>query len=310
MQTKYFLFLILPVILFGCQNNISGGNLSTEAVVFRTETPTFVVATPTTSEHSSEWDLWSNSPHADTYADQSSNTYCAKCHSPSNWNVDSSAEKAITVSKGEWQDIPCETCHETNGEEVSSSVAWWEQTTGHYQTVTSSDELCNKCHSDTEPHNNQITLENSIHSGFGCVSCHDPHSATASCSSCHADIRPESSIPPATPSGGVHPNNGAFCGGANCHPAATQAALSNFSIHGAVHASVSCVACHDASGMDVGPSEALGTWVTFKAMEADGTKTLEPQASHIIQASVDCNRCHFPENPWQLPLVTGNEFGK
>jgi hypothetical protein len=150
----------------------------------------------------------------------------------------------------------------------------------------------------------------SAHVNLECVACHEPHGVKASCSNsgCHAAIRPESSLPPATPTGGQHPNNTAFCGGANCHPAATQAAASDDSIHGAVHASVSCIACHDASGMPVGPSPELGAWVTFSAGEPDGIKEARPSMSHNVQAQVDCNRCHFDGNTWGLPRVTGNEF--
>ncbi len=307
MQIKRFLIIVVVGLLCGCQSQ----NFLTEVQIVETGTPTFLPATPTASKVPEEWMLWNTSAHSHTYnANGSSNTYCAECHSPLNWNPAIEKNTASTVSIATWQDIGCQVCHATKGEVVSSSIAWWDQSTSQYEPVSSSTELCEQCHRDTGEFHYQINLV-SVHSSFQCINCHDPHSTTASCSNsgCHQNIRPESSIPPATPSGGVHPNNAAFCGGANCHPAATQAALSNYSIHGATHASVSCVACHDASGMDVGPSKELGIWITFQTAEVDGVKTQTPYRSHDIQTKVDCNRCHFAGNPWNLSSVTGNEFG-
>ncbi|MCJ7434981.1 MAG: hypothetical protein MUO77_15980 [Anaerolineales bacterium] len=283
---------------------------------------------------SEEWVLWSTSAHANTYdLAKGPNTYCAKCHSPFNWDPQAKigdspncvsckmsteklprvSEQNPMVSAAEWQNITCDTCHETTGVDVSSSIAWWDQETGQYDQIANSTDLCNQCHRDTEVLRHQIDLKDSAHAGFECVDCHDAHSTAASCSNagCHENIRPKSVLPPATPMGGQHPNTGsAFCGGPSCHPVATQAALSNHTIHGSVHGIVSCTACHDAGGMQVGPSEELGAWVTFRTMEIDGVINTTPYDSHHIQVEVDCTRCHFESSSWGLPMVTGNEFEK
>ncbi len=308
LRIKQFLIIVIAVFLYGCQSQ----SLPTEIMSVETETPTPPLVVPTASQVPEEWVLWSKGPHANTYdGGSSSNTYCAQCHSPLNWNPDATSDTASVVSMGEWQNISCDICHASSGGQVSASIAWWDQVAVQNEPLASGAQLCEKCHQNPDEAHSQVKLGGSVHVGFTCVNCHDPHSTAASCSNsgCHAEIRPESSIPPGTPTGGQHPNNGSFCGGANCHPAATQAALSNSSIHGAVHASVSCIACHDSSGLEVTPSEDLGAWTTLHTVERDGVQTRIPYQSHEIQAGVDCTRCHFDGNQWGLPPVTGNEFG-
>jgi hypothetical protein len=61
--------------------------------------------------------------------------------------------------------------------------------------------------------------------------------------------------------------------------------------------------------MPVSPSPELGVWITFATAEPGSMKSSGPAMSHDIQASVDCNRCHFEGNSWNLPQVSGNEFG-
>jgi hypothetical protein len=309
LRIKLLLVMAAATILYGCQQQ----GLPTEVSVIETGSSPILSVTPTATQLSKEWKFWSASAHAHVSdANTSSNTYCAKCHSPLNWDPASSVDTSSIVPREDWQGIGCEICHETNGKSVSASIAWWNQVTRQYDAVTGTTALCEQCHRDTEQFHYQVNLDNSVHSGFECVACHNPHTTTASCSNsgCHDGIRPKSSIPPSTPTGGQHPNNGGFCGGANCHPAATQAALSNYSVHGAIHASVSCMACHDASGMPVGPSVELGGWVTFQTKQIDGVEMTVPYESHDIQTQVDCSRCHFEGNPRGLPLVSGNEFGK
>lgn len=314
MPAKRLFHIILLILLYGCQTAIPSIE-PVDTAVTETETPfpTFAPFTPTTELLAREQELWSKGPHSSTYdLENASNTYCAMCHSPLNWDPAAMVDAAPTVLRSEWQNVGCEICHGGEGEDFSGSLAWWDQDSRQYESIASSSDLCIKCHRDEEDHNTQITMGSSAHVDFDCVTCHEPHSLRTSCSNsgCHDGVRPESSMPPATPTGGQHPNNAAFCGGANCHPAATQAAASNDSIHGAVHASVSCIACHDASGMPVAPSLELGYWITFTTGAPDGMGKSGPAMSHEIQASVDCVRCHFEENTWELPQVAGNEFAR
>lgn len=309
MRIRKSLFIVFVIVLFGCQSKTLP--IETSPAETETSVPTFLF--PTASIVSEEWNLWSEGPHANTNSNASvSNTYCARCHSPLNGNPRATRDTAALVSTGEWQNISCVVCHEANGTEFLTTISWWDLETRQNQSVANGTELCEKCHRDDDEFHYQVNLGNSVHANFGCTACHDPHSATASCtrSGCHNQIRPENSLPPGTPTGGVHPNSAAFCGGANCHPAATQAALSSTSIHGAVHASVSCIACHDASGAEVGPSIDLGTWMPFQSIEKEGKQYQLPFQSHAIQRTVDCSRCHFEGNRWGLPVVTGNEFAR
>lgn len=313
MPAKRFFLLFFLLFLYGCQHAAATA-FPIDPIVTETETPfpTFAPYTPTQDSLPEEQELWKQSLHANTYnLENASNTYCARCHSPLNWDPASSSGAQQVVSKSEWKSIPCTVCHEQNGNNISGTVSFWDQGTKQYEQVKSSSDLCIQCHTDEENHNALIKMGTGAHMNFDCVTCHEPHSLKASCSNagCHQNIRPESSLPPSTPTGGQHPANAAFCGGASCHPAATQAAASNTSIHGAVHASVSCIACHDASGMAVGPSPERGAWITFATAEPGGMQTSGPAMSHDIQASADCARCHFEGNTWNLPQVSGNEFG-
>jgi len=199
--------------------------------------------------------------------------------------------------------VNCDACHQLQNGIAAKDISWWNQITSQYESVADSNDLCVKCHTDPE------TAEKP-HAGQACTDCHNPHSTAASCSNstCHESIKRERVHPPSTPTGGQHPNAAAFCGGSGCHPAATQAALSNHSIHGSTHVRVSCTACHDASGLKVGLSEETGMWVTFQIMTIAGAETTKPYESHNLQIEVNCARCHFEGNSWGLPLVTGEEF--
>jgi hypothetical protein len=70
--------------------------------------------------------------------------------------------------------------------------------------------------------------------------------------------------------------------------------------HSLLHANVLCVACHDASGFAVEPLEETGDWITYRTTEFMGQASTEPYQSHALQLQVDCQRCHYPDNPWDL----------
>lgn len=275
MFRTYSFIIILVLSLCSCQN------INTEMAVTNTQTPfaTTSFSPPAEVTPSEEWTLWSTSKHADTNETE------------------------------DGQVINCKSCHEENGAEAWSKPVWLNQESGQYEAVENNSALCGQCHQEAESSNHQN--ENSIHIDFECTDCHNPHSTAASCSNtnCHQSIKQERVLPPSTPTGGQHPKSGtSFCGGASCHPAATQVASFNHSIHGSIHAAVSCAACHDASELQVAPSEQTGTWVTFKATEIDGVITSTPYESHNLQAEVSCIRCHFEGNSWGLSIVAGDEF--
>jgi hypothetical protein len=209
--------------------------------------------------------------------------------------------------------VGCNNCHESiSGTIIGSKIAWLDTVSQRYQSVADINNLCQKCHDGLKVANHQVVTQSSIHNGFECTDCHDPHSTVPTCSnsSCHQGIIQINDMPPSTPTGG-HPQIGnPFCGGPSCHPAATAVALLPQSVHGAAHINVSCEACHDAGNPELGPQENGGIWVTWQTIVQSGNSIKVHYFSHTVQLEVDCKRCHFSNNPWKLPLVTGNEFEK
>jgi hypothetical protein len=65
---------------------------------------------------------------------------------------------------------------------------------------------------------------------------------------------------------------------------------------------VSCIACHDASGADVGPDpeDEAGLWTTTETTSGRGPPTTNAIVSHSIQWSVACDRCHSKGNAYGL----------
>jgi hypothetical protein len=218
---------------------------------------------------------------------------------------------SLSTSGGSLQAAACDNCHESKGGVMGVNIAWFNSKTQKYEPVQDSNVLCRKCHTDILDFNHQAASNLYVHQNFECINCHDPHSTTANCSNstCHTNILTTNDWPPSTPVG-RHPDIGnPFCGGASCHPAATEAASGPRSVHGFSHASVACVACHDASGLPVNRDPADGIWKIWQKNIQDGTASTVPYSPHEIQLAVDCKRCHFTNNPWNLPIVIGNEFG-
>jgi len=228
--------------------------------------------------------LWQKGPHADTYVVDANgeNSYCARCHSPVNFvpAMDELPE-SCTVCKfkveeppplfrrDEWLAIDCKVCHriDRNGA-VHPEYTWLAVAAiDEYEKVDTTTELCQKCHTgaDDLPSHTDIHVSGA-HEGFLCTDCHDAHDTASSCSA------------------------------AGCHEAPE-----NLAAHDEMHQNVSCVACHDASGMAVGPSEEFdGVWLTLVSATPDEAASTIPHTSHNIQREVNCARCHFADNPWNL----------
>jgi hypothetical protein len=197
--------------------------------------------------------------------------------------------------------VGCEACHKMQNGVVLENAEWQDLQSGQHETVINDDSLCGRCHEESVGEN--------VHTDFTCIHCHDPHNTIASCtaSGCHSTMQSVFYEVPPTPADG-HPETGSsFCGGSNCHAVATAVSSDAVSIHGSIHGRLSCMACHDASGMQTGPSNDRSTWGLWRELESG---EIEPGFSHIVQREVDCGKCHFEENPWGLYLVTGSEFTK
>ena len=224
---------------------------------------------------------WQSSPHADTYV-EGDNNVCARCHAPAAFvpSMDDISESCLvckfeiapppaSIAQETWTDIDCNVCHLVDkNDEVDPEFAWLLfLLINEYEDVASSTELCAKCHTDPElvdlPGHASVVV-GGAHVDYTCTDCHDAHSTTASCSApgCHDDMAAE--VPG----------------------------------HDETHGSISCVACHDASDMAVGPDDELGAWNTFLPPDSEGISY--PFTSHDIQLAALCDRCHYPNNTWGL----------
>jgi len=235
------------------------------------------------------------------------NTHCARCHSPQNWDPEAffgpppdcftckfAHEEEMRVAPGnplipeeEWVGVPCETCHtvEANGI-VNAGITWFNPVEEEYQEVSNPTELCEKCHVSTAggsfgmvAGSRGIELGGSAHINYAgflgtvppptyCSDCHDPHSLEPKqCVDCHEDVTTS-----------------------DTHMLGYNALMLD---------KVTCMACHDASGLDAGPDprEDMGDlWVTQETTFGRGGPSTDYVLSHSIQYEVSCDRCHSKGN--------------
>jgi hypothetical protein len=238
---------------------------------------------------------WQSSPHADAFvldANGNNNT-CARCHAPINWlpSMDDLPESCYAckfqledpppyISEETWVDIPCMVCHEKDKKEnIQPEIAWLEiAQLEEYASVSTPTELCLKCHNPINVLKHGFVEVGGAHNGYECTECHDAHDTIASCgdAGCHEGV-----IEPDVPIPG----------------------------HDTDHLEVSCVACHDGTGLDVRPTEETGIWTTYvpwswktyisenEINEETGTVAY---ASHNLVIEANCDRCHFEGNTWGL----------
>ncbi len=266
-----------------------------------TKAPPAPTAAPvkSTADQSAILAAWKTSAHSKTYdLGKGPNTYCSRCHSPRNWNPASAVDAApncvsckfpfdkevrkaksnVLVAEADWKNIGCDVCHKVEGGVVvDPKPVIWNNATGKYDAVATNRQLCEKCHTDSiagtrhlrfiggGAHSNQIGMTKPRPED--CTDCHDPHSAKASCTSCHANV-----LKADKPIAG----------------------------HDAVHANVTCQACHDAAGLKAGTVQGEKTWITFQTSTSRGTTSTSPYVTHSIQKSVDCTRCHYDNNAAKL----------
>ncbi len=276
--------------------------------------PTDVPPEPTDvppPDQSAYWDAVSANAMNTYSIEHGPNTWCTRCHSPQNWDPAAFrgpppscftckfpheeemrvAEGNPFVSEDEWVGIMCETCHEMTDGFVTGEIAWLNPITMEYVDVNTPTELCEKCHVTTTDNSfgsavdHLITLGGSAHLNYGgflgevappeyCTDCHDPHTLQPSmCVECHTIDE-------------------------DAHAKGSYALMGD---------TVTCMACHDASGLDVGPhpDEAMGgIWVTQVTEVSRGTATTSYVLSHSIKWAVACDKCHYEENPWDLVVLT------
>ena len=278
-----------------------------------TEAPPEPTALPDQSEQIAAWEA---SPHGNTYdLGKGPNTYCSRCHSPQNWDPSSTTDlppNCVTckfptdetiriastmdfVEEEDWVGINCETCHIMENGVATEGIAWFNPLTHEYDEVNTSTELCTKCHLTSKgvsatggrgveheiylggsAHKNWAGLLDDKHRPDQCADCHDPHTQQPKlCEDCHE-------IDTATHAKGRYE---------------------------LMKDKVTCMACHDALGLDVGPlpDEAMGgMWVTQETSMGRSGLTTEFVLSHSPQWEVACDRCHYEENPYGLTVYTAD----
>jgi len=261
---------------------------------------------------------WESGPHSDTYGPgKGPNTYCSRCKSPQNWDPAAYADdppNCVTchfaheaemrfaetmdfVAEEDWVGITCESCHQMSNGFALPGLAWFNAVTGEHEPVDIPNQLCEKCHVTSQGVkatggrgvDHGITLGGSAHLNWAgawpqtyrpqyCSDCHDPHSTVPrQCVDCHDDVLTLDT----------------HIKGKNQE-----------------HANVDCMACHDADGLDVGPhpAEAMGGLFTtvVRSVSRTGDVTTQYVKSHSINWEVSCDRCHFVDNPWELPVLTAD----
>lgn len=154
---------------------------------------------------------WKSGPHAAAYdLGKGPNTYCARCHSPANWDpaarpgappncvsckfaTDATVRVAPTnplVPEQDWKGIACATCHTVDQGTLTAQLGWKNVQTGYTETVAVPSDLCKKCHADTATLRHSRGMSGTVHPDYDCLRCHDPHSTQASCTSsgCHEAV--------------------------------------------------------------------------------------------------------------------------
>jgi hypothetical protein len=223
---------------------------------------------------------WESGSHANTFVvgDDGINSTCARCHAPFNFipTMEDMPESCATckfevdppppfTSEAEWIDVECKVCHKFKGSKMEPGIAWLEiAPIEEYADVASVTDLCDKCHIAEEVAGHASAVVIGDHAGYMCTDCHDAHDTSATCST------------------------------SGCHENTLEADVPG---HDGDHTMVTCVTCHDGGGMEIGILEGGSTWFTF---QLDGEGNLVPTASHNIVLAAPCERCHFPENPWEL----------
>jgi hypothetical protein len=289
MNGKRFFFILCGGLLF---LYLLWGGLAAHTLAQDIEPPpTPVPGQPATQEELARaQEAWERSAHSATY-DQGmgANTTCARCKAPQNWDPQNMAVQesldcasckrvpgaprpelasGIPVLESDWRNIGCEICHQPMGDSYSTSLAFWNQALGSYEAVSSSTELCARCHEGQ--HGFRVTEEQAAseaHQGWECTRCHGSHGNPVQCTDCH------------DPS----------------HGRGAQEHLS--------HTNVDCTACHDAGGLSIWQDQVAGSRHFGSYIPLRFAHTLTSWPSHDLQLEVRCQRCHHPLSKELPPLA-------
>jgi hypothetical protein len=280
MDLKKYSFFIVPILIL----------LLFVLVVNGSAAPWFLESTPqvtptgriaTEDEFKAAEAEWLLSSHSDTYDDGiGSNTTCARCKSPMNYDPNAESmmasldcysckrvsgeerpllEGGKRVSEQDWKDITCNICHIPVGNSVTVEIVFWNQANQGYEAVDSVMELCAKCHEGV--HGFEVVKEQRVspaHTGWQCTACHGAHGSPSTCEDCHDPFD------------------------------------STGSFEHKRHQTVNCTACHDAGYLtimqDKDPtSKHFGEFIPVRFSHA-----LSSWPSHNLSTEITCERCHHP----------------
>jgi len=304
-------FVLLLLIVSGCQAPPAEIQIKEVEVTVVVE-PTAVPPEPTEApEDQAEYHVaWESGPHSTYDQGHGPNDWCARCHSPQNWNPEATVGRPpncvsckfpgqemtvgdgnVLIEEADWVAIPCASCHVME-DGYATEVAWLNPIAMEYVAVSNTTELCEKCHVTTTGNafgsgvDHKITLGGSAHLNYGgfigeeapptyCTDCHDPHTA-----------EPKQCV--------------------DCHAEEIETAEHAFGAYNEMRDTVTCIACHDAFGYDVGPhpDEDIDIWTTTLTEVGRSGPTTSAVISHSIVHEVACDRCHFEENLWELTVRT------
>ena len=298
--------LLIALILGGCQSEPEIKEVEVTVVVEPSAVPPIPTEEP--ADQTEFHVAWESGPHSIYDQGHGPNDWCARCHSPQNWNPEATVGRPpncvsckfpgqeMTVGDGnvlipeeDWYAIPCESCHVMeNG--YAGEIAWLNPIKMEYESVATSTELCEKCHVTTTGNafgsavDHRVNLGGSAHLNYGgflgeeapptyCTDCHDPHTTDPlQCVDCHAED--------------------------------IEKAEHAFGSYALMRDTVTCMACHDASGADVGPhpDEDIDLWTPILTEMGRSGPTTSAIVSHSIVYEVTCDRCHYEGNPYDLTV--------
>jgi hypothetical protein len=238
---------------------------------------------------------WNQSKHARSIEEPGTdnNMSCAKCKSPTNYNVSTPDPKNTTIAASNWQGIQCRVCHNIHDRKMSRPIggdplAYYNATASSlagspvYETVHNATELCEKCHTGSS-HDSKFAGTHKDAVGFDCASCH--LNTTFNKNETHMfEVKNTTS--------GVE-------GCEVCHDSADHTWQ-----YTSKHTNVECWACHDqtvvynassgnatSSGNTYGiwNDPSTGNWTTYKVSHGAPAKWV----LHNITKSVSCDKCHI-----------------
>ncbi|MBW6518206.1 MAG: hypothetical protein K0A89_06865, partial [ANME-2 cluster archaeon] len=236
---------------------------------------------------------WLNSSHANSRAGASdSKNNCAKCKSPTNYDVLLSALNPV-IAEEDWDGIQCRVCHNLHDRKYPNNtgtsgapIAFYNATASSYANysvydeISNNTELCEKCHQPGGSHDSKFAGPHRDTLNFTCTDCH----MNASFSKGMHEFKVENITSAQT-------------GCEVCHNPADHTFTST-----ALHTDkVDCLGCHDqmyttanVTGYAVTADGNYGVWndsgiVTTWHLSHGAPATFKP---HNISRDVTCAKCH------------------